>query len=101
MNNSRSCYYSSVPNNFTSLLTCELLASAAAKPTPDGDAAILACDILFCTCSSIVICLLNFLKPSKFGLLLSFVFVFFSFTPFEISFSKALCEFGFSDSNMN
>lgn len=88
-------------SRYSVIHTCELLASAEARPTPEGDAARFACDILFCTCSSIVICLLNFLKPSRFGLLLSLVFVFFSLIPLLISFNNALCEFGFSDSKMN
>lgn len=73
----------------------------SATEAPDGDAARFACDIDFCTCSSIVIWRLNFLRPSKFGLLLSFVLVFFNLTPLLISFNSSLWEFGFSDSKIN
>ena len=44
----------------------------------------LAIETDFWICSSIVICLLNFLKPSSIGLLLSFVLTLFKVMPLQI-----------------
>lgn len=61
----------------------------------------LAIDTDFCICSSMVICLLNFLNPSMNGLLLSFVFTFFKALPCLISLSNSLWAFCFSLSYRN
>lgn len=58
----------------------------------------------FWICSSMVICLRNFRKPWRTGLLRSFVFVGFNLMPPWICWSSALCvvlELAFSDSYTN